>query len=365
MKIKKFGVYIMGAAVKFVSVSALLLAICAYNAAGNAGYSSFFIWLLLSVATAVFCYLAPYRFITSRADSLVDLVVVDEAGISLKRKNGADEFIPWAEVASIERIPPFKSYPSIRVTGSAGSEISWYTEDTEFEAYVRAQHPELEPLIRQAMEREYCENKKRARRKALKITIAVLAAFFLIFKVIPFIVFYNDPPVDYVTETGTEKYMKVNRYVRRRVKEEALGLFPEKLPSDAQADYSYTYYCWLLGNPNYVLYLSLDFDDSAAYRAEAARINEISRQDSLTLGNDEYIIFDKFHKLDEYFNDYYNANIGYHFFLAVENEEEMRIEYVFALINNEDIRPQELIDALTPLYEADYGMEWPKWTMKK
>lgn len=356
MKIKKFGVCIMGAAVKFVSVSALLLAICAYNAAGNAGYSSFFIWLLLSVAAAAFCYLAPYRFITSRADSLADLVIVDEAGISLKRKNGADEFIPWAEVASIERIPPFKSYPSIRVTGSAGNEISWYTEDTEFEAYVREKHPELEPLIRRAMEDEYRESRKRARKKALRITIAVLATLVLIFKVIPFIVFYNDPPVDYVTETGTEKYMKVNRYVRRRVREEALGLFPEKLPSDAQADYSYTYYCWLLGDPNYVLYLSLDFDDSTAYREEAARINAIARHDRLTLGDDEYIIFDRLGRLDKYFDDDYLPNMGWHFFLAVENEEEQRIEYVFALVNNEDIRPQGLIDALTPLYEADYGV---------
>lgn len=356
MKIKKFGVCIMGAAVKFVSVSALLLAICAYKAAGNAGYSSFFIWLLLSIAAAAFCYLAPYSFIASKDDSLADLVVVDDSGLSLKRKNGTDEFIPWAGIASIERIPTFKSYPSIRVTGSAGNEISWYTEDTEFESYIRAQHPELEPLIRQAMEREYRESRKRARRKALRITIAVLAAFFLIFKVIPFIVFYNDPPVDYVIETQTEKYMKVNLYVRRRVKEEALGLFPEKLPSAAQADYSYIYYCWLLGDPNYVLYLSLDFDDSTAYRAEAARINEISRQDSLTLGDDEYIIFDRLGRLDRFFDDDYYANMGWRFFLAVENEEEQRIEYVFALVNNEDIRPQGLIDVLTPLYEAGYRM---------
>lgn len=358
MKIKKFGVCIMDAAVKFVCVSALMLAYCAYKATGDAGYSSFIIWLLLSAAAAAFCYLAPYRFIASRADSLADMIIIDEAGIRLKRKNGADVFIPWAEVVSTERIPPFKSYPSIRVTSGTGSEISWYTEDTEFEAYVREKHPELKPLIRCAMEDECRENRKRARKKARKITLAVLATLVLIFKVIPFIMFYNDPPVDNVTETGTEKYMKVNRYVRRRVKEEALGLFPDKLPDNAAAEYYYYYCCGLFSAPSWIVYLSLDFDDSEAFTQEQGRLETLERWDSLSLEDEEYLIFEKLYKLDRIFDEKYDEQMGYHLVIAAENEEELKIEYLYALKNYENTMPEELIHIISPLYEAGYGAEY-------
>lgn len=144
MKIKKFGEYIMGTAVACAAMPTVILGICAYFAFQNGQYRILLLGLGLSLAFVASFLIGLRALLLSRADSLADLIIIDEAGISLKRKKGADEFIPWAEIFSINRNQPYRSYPVITVTGIAGNKISWYTEDTEFEKYMCANHPELE-----------------------------------------------------------------------------------------------------------------------------------------------------------------------------------------------------------------------------
>lgn len=195
--------------------------------------------------------------------------------------------------------------------------------------------------------------------KTLKKIILIVVVVFLAFKVVPFFVFYNDPPIDYVTETSPQKYIKVNRYVRGLMEKGAQNFFPDSIPTEAEADYCYHYQCSVLGDPGCAVYLSLSYHDRDAYCREVKRIQALEVEDIVTIGENEYIIFNQIHKksLECYFDEVNHVSVNNEYIIAVKNENDMRMEYVYAFIGEESIKPEKLIDILEPLYKANYGLQ--------
>lgn len=128
---------------------------------------------------------------------------------------------------------------------------------------------------------------------------------------------------------------------------------------NAAADYYYYYTSGRGGYPGCVVYLSLSYDDYDAYCEEVDRVNALEAKDTLVIGNDGYIIFNEIYKMDDYFDDEDWDGTHDKFVIIVKNESEMRIEYLFAELRDEAVKPEELIHIVKPLYEMDYGVVAP------
>ncbi len=168
----------------------------------------------------------------------------------------------------------------------------------------------------------------------------------------------GDPPIGNKTITSLDKYMKINKYVKNLMDAEPQNIFPDNLPTDANANYYYYYNCALLGYPNCVVFLSLTYDNYDSYCEEIERINTFEEQDTITIGNNDYIIFNQIYRLslDYYFDEEDMTGMYNKFVIILKNEEELRLEFLFAVIREEAVKPEEVIHIAKPLYETGYGL---------
>ena len=74
-------------------------------------------------------------------------------------------------------------------------------------------------------------------RKAWYIAISALAVLLII--LVPVLYFSSDPPMGDVTTTDARKYLEVNSYIKRLLRESYCGLLPDKLPDGCSPQYFY------------------------------------------------------------------------------------------------------------------------------
>lgn len=88
----------------------------------------------------------------------------------------------------------------------------------------------------------------------------------------------NDPPVGTAYIDDISNYMQYNEYVLDMLDRYYTGVIPDEVDFLVVKDYCYWYKCALFGDPNFSVYLSLQYDTTEEYRAGIASIEELTQE---------------------------------------------------------------------------------------
>lgn len=141
--------------------------------------------------------------------------------------------------------------------------------------------------------------------------------------------FNEDPPMGEIISTDSCEYMKVNRYVRKKIKNECPDMFPKNIPANCTSEYLYDYSCNFDGDVFLTIYLKTAFSTRDDYDAAKKRLhtNDVEVYSS----TDESTIFFVIEtlSLENYFQQPEKYYTGYSAAIMKENEQDGSIEYLF------------------------------------
>ena len=146
-----------------------------------------------------------------------------------------------------------------------------------------------------------------------------------------------DPPAREEIHDKPQKYLKVNRYVRK-LREEFTeegriteGFLPLRIDTNQTVEYLYWYHCALFGDPNYAITVTIHFPDKSSLLGEINRIEDL---DGFTeIRNEDYLIVAGkrlLEKVEAFFDP------------PVEDGTRYSIEYVIISMNDRTITYTEL-----------------------
>lgn len=168
--------------------------------------------------------------------------------------------------------------------------------------------------------------------KNKKTTTIVLLSLLIIFAGGIFWViacFNEDPPMGEIISTDTGEYMKVNRYVKKKIKNECPDMFPKNLPANCTAEYLYDYSCNFDGDVFLTIYLKTEFSTRDDYNAAKNRLRtDDVRTYSSTDESAKFFVIEAL-SLGNYFQNTGKYYTGYSAAIIKENEQDGSIEYLF------------------------------------
>lgn len=165
-----------------------------------------------------------------------------------------------------------------------------------------------------------------------KITIIVLLLLlFVLTGGVIFVIacFNEDPPMGEVICTDLDEYLKVNRYVRKKLKNECPDMFPNYIPANCTAEYLYDYSCNFDGDVFLTIYLETKFSIGEDYDVAKNRIN--TNDVKMYFGKEEStkILVTEAVSLENYFQCSKKYYTGYSAAIIKENDKERTIQYLF------------------------------------
>ena len=104
--------------------------------------------------------------------------------------------------------------------------------------------------------------------------------------------FESDPPFGIICTEDISNYRQYNEYVLRLLDDFYAGVLPDRVDIQAVKKYCYWYQCGLFGEPNFSVYLSLQYITAEEYRAGIGHMEELLQEYEKVkiLCNDTYIL---------------------------------------------------------------------------
>ena len=126
------------------------------------------------------------------------------------------------------------------------------------------------------------------------LVLSLLAVLFVLLITVGALYIYSgsDPPIAQLYTCDSKDYLELSLYMRRLLNTEYAYLFPDKIPSNCNSEYQYSYKCDFDGRLYFFIYLKLDFDSSETYIAELENVE--SRLSAFRLessGENRYYIY--------------------------------------------------------------------------
>ena len=179
--------------------------------------------------------------------------------------------------------------------------------------------------------------------------LLLIASFFL----------WGSEPIGFVTIENPEKYLLTNKYVTNLLDGEEKVVLPTAIPECGEQEYYYYYGCGFMGYPNVVIYLSLQFASQTEFEEQIDRLVNMEPYGNHQIDGLEYYIFSKIYQpnLELYFDDIVYDGVVDKFQVAVVNREIQQIEYLYAFIRTEPVRPNQVVHIMYPLFENDLGIQ--------
>lgn len=168
----------------------------------------------------------------------------------------------------------------------------------------------------------------------MKICLRCIAALLLFACALPIgCALENDPPVGSALNRDIANYMQYNAYVLDALDCYYAGALPAQVEQKNVRDYCDWYQCALLGDPNFSIYLSLQFDAIEDYQAEIARIEAlIDPETNASISDAPLFLRGSAQDIQEILNDQILDGLFYRFELVQCNESMHRIDLYAAQI---------------------------------
>lgn len=150
------------------------------------------------------------------------------------------------------------------------------------------------------------------------------------------------------------KYMEINDSTQKLLDDRAEGILPQKtVISLDNCVYEYSYECRLFGEVNCSIYLKSDSVEEKTFEEECKRIQKISsRTFNLVGGKTLYSVGDELEKqFDYYTDDKTEDGRTYIFELAVVDEDNKSIEYLFAIEDDGHGKSDIIVDLAEKIQE--------------
>lgn len=140
------------------------------------------------------------------------------------------------------------------------------------------------------------------------------------------------PPMGYENVTDPEKYMEVNWFVNKELNDYFEGSMPKEIPKQSNnVHYYYHYSAGILGDPSFLLDLSLVYNSDTLYSSENTRLGSLCHGNiTTTNGCKYYLIQFKKEDLQNYMDDEIYDGLSYNFEIAAANDLQKSIEYLSA-----------------------------------
>lgn len=176
--------------------------------------------------------------------------------------------------------------------------------------------------------------------------IALSVFIVAVLLMLPRIWLHSDPPIGNVTICDSEKYMDVNSYVGKLIRENYVNPFPRDISAECKAEYYYNYRCNFDGDLHFTVFLELNSLTYEDYISERTRILKLSDIELISHGEADSILF-CLPDLEEFYSTEYSQQ-GFSFDIVEFNEAERTIKYLISYqCDNSQIPKQlsEFVDA--------------------
>ena len=155
------------------------------------------------------------------------------------------------------------------------------------------------------------------------------------------------PKVESILIHDAEQYLEFNKYVEKAIKVNFVGVLPTKDRINDKSTYRYSYNCSLFGEPDFLVYLKIPYEDSDDFLIEKKRVEQFHFMDCYVHEENLICIF-KFpnESIDEYLDDQVVDGMSFYFEIVLIDEKTKTIEYLIALQRDNNSKNMLVLDIL-------------------